>query len=70
MENGKRSEPIIGENGVVIVETQNKTVAPAVNEFTTFKEQLQNTYYNQNSMGIAEALRDEADIKDQRYKFF
>jgi peptidyl-prolyl cis-trans isomerase D len=70
LENGKRSEPIAGENGVVIVETQNRTVAPAPNNYLTFKEQLQSASYNLNSMGIAEAIREHADIEDSRYKFF
>lgn len=70
LENNKRSEPIAGENGVVILETQNKTVAPVQNNYVTFKEQLQSASYNLNSMGIAEALRENADIEDSRYKFF
>ena len=70
LENGKRSEPIAGENGVVILETQNKTVAPAQNNYVTFKEQIQSAGYNLNSMGIAEAIREQADIEDSRYKFF
>jgi peptidyl-prolyl cis-trans isomerase D len=67
---GKRSEPIQGENGVVIIEVQNKTVAPSLNEYATFKEQLAQNSFNLSSMNILEAIREEADIEDERYKFF
>ncbi len=67
---GKRSEPIQGENGVVIIETQNKTVAPALNDYATFKEQLAESSFNLSSMNILEAIRQEADIEDKRFKFF
>jgi peptidyl-prolyl cis-trans isomerase D len=70
LENGKRSEPTAGENGVVILETQNKTVAPAINNYTSYKDQLLNNSYNLNSMGISEAIREKAEIADNRYKFF
>lgn len=70
LENGKRSEPIAGENGVVIIETQNKTAAPAQTDFATIKEQLQSASYNLNSMGISEAIREHAEIEDTRYKFY
>jgi len=29
LENGKRSAPFAGENGVIVLELQNKTIAPA-----------------------------------------
>lgn len=40
LEPGKRSEPFAGENGVLVAELQNKTVAPAVGDYTMFKNQL------------------------------
>jgi peptidyl-prolyl cis-trans isomerase D len=68
VENGKRSAPIEGENGVVIIETLNKTVAPDLNDYTTFKSQLEQNALNMSSMNIAEAIKDKSEIEDERYK--
>ncbi len=70
LENGKRSAPIAGENGVIIVEMQNKTVAPAVNDYTVYKNQLEQSNSNRNSVGIAEAIKENSNIVDRRYKFY
>lgn len=70
LEPGKRSAPIAGENGVVIVESQNKTVAPALNNYTAQKEQLEQNAYNTSSMNIMEAIRLSSDVEDKRYKFY
>lgn len=70
LENGKRSEPFAGENGVVVAELQNKTIAPAIGDYTMFKTQLQQTLDGRASMGIAEAIKGSANIQDNRYKFF
>jgi peptidyl-prolyl cis-trans isomerase D len=68
LEGGKRSKPFSGENGVLIIELQNKTVAPETQDLTPFKLQLQQ---NANSAGynISEAIKDNSEIEDQRYKF-
>lgn len=70
LENGKRSEPFAGENGVFIIEVQNKTVAPETSDYSVYLNILE----QQNSMGrssfsIAEAIKEAADIEDKRYKF-
>lgn len=70
LENGKRSNPIIADNGVVVVDLQTKTVAPAVGDYGMFKSQLQQTQTSRGGYYIVEALKDLAKIKDQRYKFF
>lgn len=70
LENGKRSEPFAGENGVIIAELQNKTNAPAVGDYTIFKNQLLQGLNGRTSYGIAEAIKEGADIQDKRYKFF
>jgi peptidyl-prolyl cis-trans isomerase D len=71
LQNGKRSEPYAGENGVFIIEVQNKTVAPEITELGTYKSVLE----QQNASGrigfsIAEAIKDDAKIVDKRYKFY
>jgi peptidyl-prolyl cis-trans isomerase D len=70
LESGKRSAPYAGETGVIIFEMQNKTVAPAVGDYTMFKTQLEQTASNRNSFTIAEALKESAKIEDLRYKFY
>ncbi|NOT74709.1 MAG: hypothetical protein HOP08_07250 [Cyclobacteriaceae bacterium] len=70
VEAGKRSNPINGENGVVIADVQTKTLAPEIGDFSIFKSQL---FQSRNSMGayqISEALKEAAKIEDKRYKFF
>lgn len=70
LENGKRSKPIIGENGVVVADLQNKTIAPAIGDFGMFKNQLLQSMNSRGSYFIGEALKDAAKIEDKRYKFF
>ncbi len=70
LENGKRSKPILGENGVVVADLQNKTIAPAIGDFNVFKNQLLQTQNSRGGYYIAEALKEAAKIDDKRYKFF
>lgn len=70
LENGKRTAPFVGENGVLIIELQNKTIAPAVGDYATFKNQLLQGLNGKSSLGIADAIKEGANIKDNRYRFF
>jgi peptidyl-prolyl cis-trans isomerase D len=70
LESGKRSKPLAGENGVVVIELINKTIAPALTDYSTQKTQLEQNSSNSSSMGIAEAIKEHADIVDERYKFY
>jgi peptidyl-prolyl cis-trans isomerase D len=70
LENGKRSAPFAGENGVVVIDLQNKTIAPEVGDYAAYKTELQRNLDNKSSFGIAEAIKDGANIKDKRYKFY
>ncbi|MBA4053086.1 MAG: foldase [Marivirga sp.] len=70
LENGKRSAPVAGENGVIIMELQNKTIAPSLADYTAYKSQLEQGNVNRNSMGIAEAIKESSNIVDKRYKFY
>jgi peptidyl-prolyl cis-trans isomerase D len=70
VESGKRSAPVQGENGVVIIEIQNITIAPELNSYASFKEQLEQSNFNLSSMSIVEAIRVNADIEDNRYRFY
>jgi peptidyl-prolyl cis-trans isomerase D len=70
LESGKRSKPLAGENGVVIFELTNKTIAPALADYSTYKTQLDQGNTNRSSVGVAEAIKEHADIVDERYKFY
>jgi peptidyl-prolyl cis-trans isomerase D len=70
LENGKRSNPVAGENGVVLIEMQNKTIAPNLENYSSYKTSLEQNLYNRSSLNIAEAIKENADIVDKRYKFF
>ncbi|MBL7876172.1 MAG: peptidylprolyl isomerase, partial [Cyclobacteriaceae bacterium] len=70
LESGKRSEPFAGENGVLVAELQNKTVAPAVGDYTMFKNQLLQGLNGRAAYSISEALKEGAKIEDKRYKYF
>jgi peptidyl-prolyl cis-trans isomerase D len=70
LEAGKRTAPFAGENGVLIVELQNKTTAPAVGDYTMFKNQLLQGLNSRVSFGIAGAIKEAAKIEDKRYKYF
>ncbi len=70
LESGKRSLPITGENGVVIVDMTNKTEAPAVGMIEMFKSQLLQTLNNRGGYYITEALKEAAKVEDKRYKFY
>ncbi len=70
LESGKRSVPFAGENGVLIIENGNKTVAPEIGDYSIFKNQRLQSINNQSGFNIAEALKKGADIKDRRYLFF
>ncbi len=69
-ESGKRTKPFASERGVVIVEMQNKTIAPAVADYASYKTQLEQAAQNRNTNGIAEAIKKQANIIDNRYKFY
>ena len=70
LENGKRSNPFKGENGVLVIEMSSKNVAPAVADYTTYKNQLSQSSNSRSSFTISEALKDAANIEDMRYKFY
>ncbi|MDF9799869.1 peptidyl-prolyl cis-trans isomerase D [Catalinimonas alkaloidigena] len=67
---GEVSEPIQGENGVVMIQLDAITEAPEIADYSTYKEQLQQQANQRSSFNISEAVREFADIEDERYKFY
>ncbi len=70
LEGGKRSVPIQGENGVVVIDIQNITVAPSIGNYSMFRDQLMSSQTGRGGYYINEALKEAAKIEDKRYKFF
>lgn len=70
LEDGKRSDLFNGENGVLLIEMQNKTIAPEIADYTAYKTTIQQQNLQRSGFNIAEAIKDHAEIEDQRYKFY
>lgn len=70
LEDGKRSDAFRGENGVLLIEMQHLTIAPEVADYTAYKNAIQQEYLQRTGFNIAEAIKDKAEIEDQRYKFY
>lgn len=70
LENGKKSAPFAGEDGVLIIELENKTISPEIADYTSFGQQIQQTRTNRTSQMISEAIKDHSDIVDNRYKYY
>lgn len=70
LEDGERSAPFAGESGVLIIEMVHKTIAPAAADYSTYKASLEQTARSRATANIAQAVKDAADITDERYKFY
>jgi peptidyl-prolyl cis-trans isomerase D len=70
LEGGKSTKPFAGENGVFMIEMKNKTVAPAMQEYTTYKNQILQSLNGRVAYNVTEAFKDAADVQDKRYKFY
>jgi peptidyl-prolyl cis-trans isomerase D len=67
---GKRTEPFQDENGVLIVEVVNKTEAPEIADYSSYKNQVQQRVNSRTAYNLTEAVKKQSEIKDNRYKFF
>jgi peptidyl-prolyl cis-trans isomerase D len=54
----------------LIIELQNKTVAPEIADYTAYKATIQQQNQQRIGFNIAEAIKDHAEIEDMRYKFY
>ncbi|MCP2042931.1 peptidylprolyl isomerase [Pontibacter sp. HSC-36F09] len=67
---GSRTAPIEGQGGVVIAELINVTKAPEAQDLSGVKAQLANTRSSRVETNAFEAIKEKADIKDNRVRFF
>jgi len=70
LKNGKRSQVFVGENGVFIAEKTTSVEAPALADYSNFKNQIQMMGVQRASFFINEAIKENANIVDKRYKFY
>ncbi|MBC7451718.1 MAG: peptidylprolyl isomerase [Cytophagales bacterium] len=68
---GKKSEPLTGENGVVVLQSVNLTPATDAGDYTQYVNQMlqQRTSRMSGFGAIDEALRKSTEIVDLRYRF-
>lgn len=67
---GKRSKAFAGDAGVLIVETTKVTPAPSVADYAIYKNQLEQNASSRAGFMINEAIREKANVKDRRAKFY
>lgn len=67
---GETATGIVGENGVFAIRVNNKNTVPALTDATSQKKQMsQNAEMRVESM-LAESIRKDATVKDERFKFY
>lgn len=67
---GATSKPIKGETGVFVVNPQTFTEPAQVSDYSPYKLQLSGALSNRASSEVFEALKDKANVIDNRGKFY
>jgi peptidyl-prolyl cis-trans isomerase D len=67
---GKRTVPLKGDYGVAVLELIKITEAPAVADYSTYKNNLISNRKSSITTDIESAIKEDADIEDNRVKFF
>jgi peptidyl-prolyl cis-trans isomerase D len=70
LKQGARSKPFAGENGVLVIEVTGTTPAPNIADYSQYRNQLQQTNGSRAGYSLAQAIQDDAEIEDNRYKFY
>lgn len=70
MEVGDISKPVKGDQGVYVIYLENRGEAPAVTDFTNSARMLNASFAQRVDFEAFEALKEKADIVDNRAKFF
>lgn len=70
IELNKVSEPIVGNTGIFVVMTSNKVPGAATGNIANIRQQSQVASRGMARNGIIQTLREQADIEDNRSRFF
>lgn len=70
MNEGDVSEPLEAKNGIVVLKVLSKTPAGEIADYSSYKDQIAQSRKNNTSFKIKTAIEENADIVDERYKFY
>ncbi|MDX5420840.1 MAG: SurA N-terminal domain-containing protein [Hymenobacteraceae bacterium] len=70
LKQGARTAPFEGQGGVMVVELVQLDKAPEISDLSNVREQLRNQRVGNIESRAFEAIKDKADIKDNRVRFF
>ncbi len=70
METGNVSEPIVGNNGVYVIEVTKNTLASGLETYLSYAAQASKTQAGLVNSKVFEALKEAAEIEDKRAKFY
>lgn len=70
LKEGSRSQPFAGQSGVFVVEPTQLNVANVPENLADSKKQLADMHTGRVESSIYEAIRDKANIEDNRHRFF
>ncbi len=70
LQQGTRSAPLVGQSGVFVVEPTQVTPAATPEDLAETKKQLAGVRASRVESSIYEAIRDKAEIEDNRHRFF
>lgn len=70
LNDGQTSEPISTDNGIVIVQLEGTTPAPEIADYSLHAGNLKRTRESRASYYLGELIKEKAEVKDERYKFF
>ncbi|RZS99790.1 peptidylprolyl isomerase [Aquimarina brevivitae] len=70
LEVGKLSQPIVGKNGVYLIKVLKKTDAPELESYLSFATQTSMEQANSANSRVFNALKEAAEIEDNRARFY
>ena len=69
-EEGQMSKPVVGNSGVYVVSTEGIKESAAPKDFTALKKQLEGQLHPRANFEVFNALKELAEIEDNRSKFY
>ncbi|GIR12150.1 MAG: hypothetical protein CM15mP23_07250 [Cryomorphaceae bacterium] len=70
VEQGQMSNPVVGNNGVYVVSTEAIKESPAPKDYSALKKQLESQLQPRVDFEVYNALKELAEIEDNRSKFY
>jgi len=70
MEAGQVSDPIKTQSGVIVIEVSAINRAAEIADYSAYKDQILSSRSGRTSYYTSEAIKDAANIKDERHRFY